>query len=71
MFDTEPNRILKIDAVADWLNVPPGTLRYWRHIGSGPRSAKLGRRVVYRAGDVQAWLDAQFAATGTDPTPTA
>lgn len=32
------------------------TVRYWRHVGKGPRSFKVGRRVLYRIEDVEAWL---------------
>ncbi len=38
------------------------TLRYWRHKGEGPPSARIGRRVIYRVKDIKAWIDAQFAA---------
>ncbi len=38
------------------------TLRYWRHRGDGPPSARIGRRVVYRVRDIEAFIDAQFAA---------
>ena len=55
-------RLLTLAEVAEMTRVSPDTLRYWRHIGTaGPRSAKLGRRVVYREEDVLAWIDAQFA----------
>jgi hypothetical protein len=37
------------------------TVRYWRTIGYGPKSARIGRRVVYRRADVFAWIDSQFA----------
>jgi hypothetical protein len=30
-----------------------------RHLGTGPRSFRLGRRVVYRLADVRAWIEAQ------------
>lgn len=53
-------RILKINEVAEWTGIAEATLRFWRHEGRGPKSAKLGRRVVYRESDVQRWLDAQF-----------
>jgi predicted DNA-binding transcriptional regulator AlpA len=34
-----------------------GTLRYWRHGGTGgPPSFKLGRRVMYRRAEVEKWL---------------
>ena len=41
-----------------------GHWRFWRHEGSGPKSAKLGRIVVYREADVVAWIDAQFEVDG-------
>jgi predicted DNA-binding transcriptional regulator AlpA len=31
----------------------------------GPKSGKLGRRVVYRRADVEAWIAAAFDATGS------
>ncbi|MBE6477845.1 MAG: helix-turn-helix domain-containing protein [Propionibacteriaceae bacterium] len=34
----------------------PETVRYWRHVGKGPRSFKLGRRVLYDRKDIDAWI---------------
>jgi len=54
---------------ANMLRVPAGTLRYWRHRNEGPRSARLGRKVVYRREDVVGWIDQEMARTsrgGTD-----
>lgn len=42
--------------VAERLRRGDSTIRYWRLIGYGPPSFKVGRRVMYRAGDVEAWL---------------
>lgn len=53
-------RLLRIGQVSEWTGISENTLRFWRHKGIGPRSAKLGRRVVYREADVRAWIDAQF-----------
>lgn len=44
---------------ADLLRTPAGTLRYWRHIGIGPRSLRLGRRVLYRRRELDAWVHEQ------------
>lgn len=33
------------------------TVRYRRHPGIGPHGFKVGRRVLYREANVQAWLD--------------
>ena len=47
------------------LRVPVGTLRYWRHLGAGPHSFKVGRWVRYRRGDVRAWINAKRRGTAT------
>ena len=51
--------LLTIAEVAAIVRAPIATLRYWRHLGTGPRSFRLGRRVVYRAGDLRAWIALQ------------
>ena len=51
--------LLTITEAAELLRAPVATLRYWRHLGSGPRSFRVGRRVLYRRDDVQRWVDAQ------------
>ena len=51
--------------VAEIIRVPHATLRYWRHIGIGPKSFKMGpRRVLYRVEDVLAWVSEQYGAGG-------
>jgi excisionase family DNA binding protein len=42
--------------VAELVRTPAETVRYWRHIGKGPRSFKLGRRVLYATEDVEAFI---------------
>ena len=42
---------------AELLRLSPRTLERLRVIGTGPRFAKAGRRVLYRRGDVEAWVD--------------
>ncbi len=51
--------LLTIAEAAQLLRAPVATLRYWRHQGSGPRSFRLGRRVLYRRDDLHAWIDAR------------
>lgn len=51
-----PDHIMHIADVAEVLSTPAGTLRYWRHCGTGPTSFKIGRRVAYRRSDVLEWL---------------
>jgi hypothetical protein len=44
------------------LRTPVATLRYWRHLGVGPAGFRIGRRVIYRRGDVDRWLSERQAA---------
>ena len=46
-------------AAAAFLRLSPRTLERFRVQGRGPRFLKLGRRVMYRVGDLEAWADAQ------------
>lgn len=56
-------RLLTTTEAAEALHTPVATLRYWRHIGAGPKSFKLGpRRVMYRRDDVEQWLEEQYNA---------
>lgn len=61
----DDDRMLKIDEAAHILRTPVATLRWWRHVGVGPRSFKVGRRVFYRTGDLLAWLDEQYEEATT------
>jgi predicted DNA-binding transcriptional regulator AlpA len=54
-----PTRLLTITEAADITRTPVATLRYWRHLGIGPRSFRLGRHVVYRADELHAWINTQ------------
>lgn len=42
--------------VAEVLRTSAETVRYWRHVGKGPKSFKAGRRVLYAREDVEAFL---------------
>jgi predicted DNA-binding transcriptional regulator AlpA len=57
--------LLNAVEVADITRNPAETIRYWRHIGKGPRWFKVGRRVLYRRSDVDAWLAEQYDNAGS------
>ena len=61
---TTKSDLLTITEAAELLRTPVGTLRYWRHLGTGPRSFRLGRRVLYRANDLHEWITAQHDHDG-------
>lgn len=54
-------RFLDTNEVAQVFRTSADTVRYWRHIGYGPRGTRIGRRVLYREADV-----AGFIATAMD-----
>lgn len=58
-------QLLTIEEAASELNVSVATLRYWRVNGRGPRSARLGRRVMYRQSDLEQWVADRFADART------
>jgi len=55
----DEHELLTITEAADITRAPLATLRYWRHLGTGPRSFRPGRRVVYRRSDLQDWITQQ------------
>ncbi len=52
-------QLLTLTEAAAVLRTPVATLRYWRHLGTGPDSFRLGRRVMYRQADVDRWVAAR------------
>jgi predicted DNA-binding transcriptional regulator AlpA len=53
------DRLLTTNEVAELMRLAPETLRYWRWKGMGPKSFRLGSRVVYRETDVIMWIEEQ------------
>lgn len=47
--------------VAERYRTKPGTVRYWRHIGYGPKGVKVGRRVLYPHAEIQRF-DSELAS---------
>lgn len=52
--------LLTTAEVAVMYRTSPETVRYWRHVGKGPKGRKLGRRVLYERAEVEAfWASLQ------------
>ena len=50
----EPNPDwLTLAEVAEHYRCPEQTVRYWRHVGAGPRSVKLGTRVLFPRAEIE------------------
>ena len=56
---TRTDELLTIKEVADILRVPVATLRYWRHLGTGPGNFKIGRGIRYWRSAIDRWLHDQ------------
>ena len=54
--------LMTIDEVSEATRLPVNTLYHYRATGQGPNSAKLGRRVVYRRSEVEAWIANAYEA---------
>lgn len=63
MEDTNVNRWLSRQELADRYGVPVKTPAEWASKGTGPRYAKFGRHVRYRLSDVIDWENRQFAVS--------
>lgn len=57
LFENDRNYVLgdeELDLIGD-----RDKLAQWRHKGHGPAYYKLGRKVIYRGCDLNAWAEAQ------------
>jgi predicted DNA-binding transcriptional regulator AlpA len=50
-------KYLTTDEVAEICRTSVETVRFWRWKSTGPKSFKVGRRVLYAVEDVDAWLE--------------
>lgn len=56
-------KLLYIEEAADRLGKSVDGLRWMVYSGTAPRSAKIGRRRVWRESDIEDYIEAQFAVT--------
>lgn len=62
MAATSGDAVLTPRELANTAKVTVNTVRWWRHVGLGPKYIKLSERVIrYRVEDVDAWLDTLYA----------
>ena len=60
----DDHELLTIIEAADLLRTPVATLRYWRNIGYGPGSFRVGRGVRYWRHEILNWLHQQRGNDG-------
>jgi len=61
---TVPNDCMSSKRTAQYLDAAEQTLNNWRHQGRGPSYIKIGKKILYRRSDVDAWLDAHRVKLG-------
>lgn len=52
---TTDDPYLTTEELAARYRTAPSTIRYWRHIGTGPKGTVFGRRVLYRLSEILRW----------------
>lgn len=55
------DRILSVEELADYLEVPVKTIYTWRHRRTGPRGFRAGKYLRFRWSDVQTWVAQRIA----------
>jgi excisionase family DNA binding protein len=63
------NRWLRTEEAAAYVGLSKSTLEKLRVTGGGPVYAALGRVVVYRLEDLDAWVSAHIRCSTSDNTP--
>jgi predicted DNA-binding transcriptional regulator AlpA len=59
MFQSSKYDFIHEKTAAEILHKSQATLRTWRVKGTGPRYYKIGGKVLYRANDLEAWIERQ------------
>jgi excisionase family DNA binding protein len=62
----ERDRLMTIDEVAEYTQLPKNTLYKMRSQRGGPRAARLGKHLRYRKSDVDAWITAHLDEAPVD-----
>jgi predicted DNA-binding transcriptional regulator AlpA len=54
-------KLLTLEEVADMLRRTPAQVRYMRSVNTGPKSAKIAGRIMFRESDVTEYIETAFA----------
>lgn len=66
--DEDRGRLLQLPEIAKMTTLSIDSLRWLRHTGEGPRTFKLGRRVVAYESDVRDWIEQRRGEPTLCPT---
>ena len=57
------DRLLTVEDLADYLDVPVATIYAWRYRRQGPPGFRVGRYLRFRRSDVERWIENRIAPT--------
>ncbi len=57
------DRLLTVEDLADYLDVPVATVYAWRYRRQGPPGFRVGRHLRFRWSDVERWIEDRIAQT--------
>jgi excisionase family DNA binding protein len=57
------DRLLTVQDLADYLDVPVATIYGWRYRRQGPPGFRIGRHLRFRWSDVERWIEDRIAQT--------
>ncbi|MDP8927466.1 MAG: helix-turn-helix domain-containing protein [Actinomycetota bacterium] len=52
-------RLMTVEEVCEYLRMSRDTLYYARYQGRGPKGYRVGRRLLFKPEDVEAWLESR------------
>jgi hypothetical protein len=68
VIETDDDAMLDVQATERFTGLRAATLAKMRCMGGGPIFVKAGRKVLYRRGDLTAWLNARRVKNTTEAT---
>ena len=57
------DRLLTVEDLAEYLDVPMATVYAWRYRRQGPPGFRVGRHLRFRWSDVEGWIQDRIAQT--------
>ena len=57
------DRLLTVEDLADYLDVPVATIYAWRYRRQGPPGFRIGKHLRFRWSDVERWIEDRITQT--------
>jgi excisionase family DNA binding protein len=57
------DRLLTVQDLADYLDVPVATIYGWRYRRQGPPGFRIGRHLRFRWSDIERWIEDRITQT--------